>query len=65
MSFPEEYAQSKVVPVWSHVMATTVCLSFSCIRYPFDCACRVEKHRKEGERDNIILCYATAENSRI
>ena len=37
MSFPDEYAQSSVVPVLSHVMATTVCLSFSCILYPLDC----------------------------
>ena len=28
-SFPEEYAQSNLVPVESHTMATTLCLSFS------------------------------------
>ena len=39
MSFPEEYAQTSTVPVWSHVMATTLCLSFSCILYPLDCVC--------------------------
>lgn len=35
-SFPEEYAQSSLVPVESHTMATTLCLSFSWIWYLFD-----------------------------